>query len=147
MARILPSLMIAGAAGAGGFGLFGFGSQTASASSVAAAVSEVAAPKLLVVKYHADWCGKCKAMEAPFETARAALAEEPVLFVTFDFTDTTHAKQSEYLASVLGFDDAWGQYERQTGFGLIVDPASGKVVGELRSADAGAIESAIRKAL
>jgi thiol-disulfide isomerase/thioredoxin len=145
---MLPSLMIAGAIGATGLGVFGFGSQPASASvGAVSAVSEVAAPKLLVVKYHADWCGKCKAMQAPLETARAAVADEPVLFVTFDFTDTTRAKQSEYLASVLGFDDAWGQYERQTGFGLLVDPASGKVVGELRSPDAAAIESAIRAAL
>jgi thiol-disulfide isomerase/thioredoxin len=108
---------------------------------------EATAPKVIVIKYHAEWCGKCKALAGPLAEARANLADQPVLFVTFDFTDKAQASQSEYLASVVGFGETWSQYERQTGFALIVNPSTRQVVGEIRTADAAAIEKAIREQL
>lgn len=123
-------------AGLGGLGL-------ASASETASLV-EATMPKLVIVKFHADWCGKCKAMKSPLDSARRSLIEEPVLFVTYDFTDESKARQAEYLASVLGQDEVWSEYERRTGFALIVNPDTGEVVGELKTPDAEAIESAVR---
>ncbi|MEO0631483.1 MAG: thioredoxin domain-containing protein [Planctomycetota bacterium] len=108
---------------------------------------EAEAPKLVVMKFHADWCGRCRAMEAPTTQARAALVDEPVLFVTLDFTDQSTARQAEFLASVTGYETVWETYERQTGFSLVVNADTGEVVTELRTPDAAAIESAIREHL
>ncbi|MEO1584679.1 MAG: thioredoxin family protein [Planctomycetota bacterium] len=106
-----------------------------------------AMPKLVVAKFHADWCGKCRAMAEPLDAARRALIEEPVLFVTYDFTDESTSRQAEYLASVLGQSDVWDEYGRRTGFALLINPETGEVVSRLGTPDADAIESAVRGAL
>ena len=86
-------------------------------------------------------------MEAPTTQARAALVDEPVLFVTFDFTDQSTARQAEFLANVTGYETVWGTYERQTGFSLVVNTESGEVVTELRTPAAAAIEASLREHL
>ncbi|MEO1718091.1 MAG: thioredoxin domain-containing protein [Planctomycetota bacterium] len=141
--RLVASVGVAGAA-ALGVGTMATPALQAEAGVVAA---EAEAPKLIVMKFHADWCGRCRAMEAPTTQARAALVDEPVLFVTFDFTDQSTARQAEFLANVTGYETVWGTYERQTGFSLVVNTESGEVVTELRTPDAAAIEASIREHL
>lgn len=119
----------------------------AQAEAVAFASAEVASPRLVVVKYHANWCGKCRAMEQPLAAARLALIEEPVLFVTYDFTDESTARQSEYLASLIGYDHVWETHMRRTGFAVVVNAETGEMLAEIKTPDEAAIESAIREHL
>lgn len=145
MAGIARGLLAAGVFGAAAVGVGLMTSPAAQAEAVVRA--EVASPKVVAVKLHADWCGKCRAMEGPLRAARAALVDEPVLFVTFDFTDQSTAKQAEFLASLTGYEAIWETYERRTGFSILVNAETGEMLGEVRTPDAAAIEAAIREHL
>ncbi len=140
-------LIAAGLAGAAALGVGVLSGPAVHADAAVVEAAEVASPKLVVVKFHADWCGKCRAMEGPMTKARLALTEEPVLFVRFDFTDESTARQSEYLASLTGYDSVWETHMRKTGFSILVDADTGNMVAELRTPDEAAIESAIREHL
>ncbi|MDN5210530.1 thioredoxin domain-containing protein [Fulvivirgaceae bacterium BMA12] len=77
-------------------------------------------PKLVVVKFHADWCGSCKAMGPVVTDLTNKLDGQSVLFTQLDFTNNSTKHQSFLLASVLGIDDVVVNNEG-TGFLLVID--------------------------
>ena len=87
-------------------------------------------PKLLAVKFHADWCGSCKKMGPIFEDLRNKHDGTPVLFVTLDLTNGTTRAQAEMMASALGFGDVYAQNQK-TGFILLLDGESRQQVARL----------------
>ena len=89
-----------------------------------------AAPSLVAVKFHADWCGSCKAMGSVFEDLTNKFDGSPVLFVTFDRTNMTTKHQSELLASALGLGAVYSE-NSGTGFILLIDPATHKTLHKL----------------
>lgn len=105
-----------------------------SVSSLAAEAEEnaaSAAPELVVVKFHADWCGSCKAMGDTFEDLTSKLDSEPVLFVELDQTTTAGREQAGYLMNAMGGGEVWDEFGGKTGFILIINPADMSVVGKL----------------
>lgn len=90
-----------------------------------------AMPKVLAVKFHADWCGSCKAMGPIFEDLTNKFDSKPILFVTLDQTTTTKKRQSEYLAAALGIGESWPEYGGKTGFILLFDAHHKQVLGKL----------------
>lgn len=90
-------------------------------------------PKLVVAAFHADWCGKCKALEPSMKELMEEFAGKGVLFVSLDQTDPEKTAQAELLASEIGLGDEWADYGRKTGFAVLVNPETDKVVGMLRS--------------
>ena len=78
------------------------------------------APKIIVVKFHADGCGACKAMGPVFTDLRNKLDGRPVLFVELDLTNATTRHQSMLLASALGLGRALKEHPG-TGFILLFD--------------------------
>ena len=64
-----------------------------------------AQPRLIAVRYHADWCKPCSTLAPCFDKLKASVQDEAVLFVTLDFTDDRSRKQAEYLAAVLNLDE------------------------------------------
>lgn len=78
------------------------------------------APKLIAVKYHADWCGSCKKMGPVFEDLRDKYDGEPVLFVTLDRTNRTTRSQADFLAASLGIGDSAARHAG-TGFVVVYD--------------------------
>ncbi|MEM1027498.1 MAG: thioredoxin domain-containing protein [Planctomycetota bacterium] len=90
-----------------------------------------ATPELLVVKFHADWCGSCKSMGDTFEDLTSKLDSEPVLFVELDQTTTPGREQAGYLMNAMGGGAVWDEFGGKTGFILVINPAGMSVVGKL----------------
>lgn len=87
-------------------------------------------PKLMVVKFHADWCGSCKAMGSVVTDLTNKLDGEPVLFTELDFTNNSTKHQSLLLASALGIEKALTD-NKGTGFLLVIDTKSKQVKAKL----------------
>ncbi|MEL7059022.1 MAG: thioredoxin domain-containing protein [Acidobacteriota bacterium] len=79
-----------------------------------------AAPDLIAVKFHADWCGSCKKMGSTFEDLQNKYDGRSILFVELDLTNRTTRAQAEYLAASLGFGKVFASHPG-TGFVLLLD--------------------------
>ncbi|MCY3738423.1 MAG: thioredoxin domain-containing protein [Gemmatimonadaceae bacterium] len=77
-------------------------------------------PELYVAKVHADWCGSCQTLVPILEEVRAAVADEPVLFVQLDVTDSTRTAQARLLAAALGVEEHL-KANNKTGLVLLID--------------------------
>ncbi len=84
------------------------------------AVEGEGGPALYVAKVHADWCGSCTALVPILEEVRAEVADEPVLFVQLDVTDSTRTAQARLLAAALGVEDHF-KANNKTGLVLLID--------------------------
>jgi len=107
-----------------------FGQSTRS-TSTDAACAMASEPKVIAVKFHADWCGFCKTMGPVFEEMQAKFDQEPVLYVTLDQTRDFDRKQSMYLTHAMGLDGVWEENGGKTGFVLLIDAGTRKVVQKL----------------
>ena len=87
-------------------------------------------PKLLVIKFHADWCGSCKALGPVLTDLTNKLDGKPVLFTELDFTNQSKKHQALLLASALGVDKIVAK-NPGTGFLLVVDSKTKKVKATL----------------
>lgn len=88
-------------------------------------------PKVIAIKFHADWCGYCKAMGPVFEEMQAKYDQQPVLYVRLDQTREAGRRQAQYMARALGMGDIWAEYGGKTGFVLLVDGTTGEVIEKL----------------
>lgn len=93
--------------------------------------AEVAGPTIIAVKFHADWCGYCKAMGDVYEEMQAKFDRQPVLWITLDQTREHGRTQAEYLAYALNMKDIWSEHGGKTGFILLVNAETGQVVEKL----------------
>lgn len=87
-------------------------------------------PKLVAVKVHADWCGRCPMIAPVFAELTADFGNRPVLFVTLDITDDLRRQQARYLARALDiewvFDESF-----ESGIITLVDREQREVVARL----------------
>ena len=58
-------------------------------------------PKPIAVKFHADWCGACKAMGPVFTDLGNKLDGRLVLFVELDFTNATTRQSLKEMAAAI----------------------------------------------
>jgi len=79
------------------------------------------APSLVVAKFHADWCGACRAMGDVATDLANKHDGQPILFVTMDLTNATTKRQSEMRAAALGLGDLFDANQDKTGFLVVVD--------------------------
>ncbi|KKK88084.1 hypothetical protein LCGC14_2746740 [marine sediment metagenome] len=87
--------------------------------------------KVIAVKFHADWCGYCKAMGNVFEEMQAKFDTQPVLYVTLDQTREFNRRQSKFLANALGLADIWSEHGSKTGFILLIDGKARSIIAKL----------------
>ena len=87
-------------------------------------------PELLIVKFHADWCGSCKAIGPALENLTNKLDSKPVLFVELDFTNQTTKHQAHLLASAIGIEKIVAD-NNTTGFILIIDSETKEIKAKL----------------
>jgi thiol-disulfide isomerase/thioredoxin len=96
---------------------------------------EIEAPKLMVVKFHADWCRICRAMGPVFEDLQNKMDGQNILFVKLDFTNNQTKHQANMLGAALGIAPVLKANYRRTGFILIIDPKTKKVLQKLTKDD------------
>lgn len=77
-------------------------------------------PALYVIKVHADWCGSCKALVPILKEVQAEVADQPVLFVELDVTDSTLTSQARLLAAALDVEDHF-KANNKTGLVLLIN--------------------------
>ncbi len=107
---------------------------------------KVNSPDLLVVKFHADWCGSCIAMGPTFEDVQTKFDNENISFVKLDFTDSITTSQANKTGDSLGIQPILLENNRKTGFVLIIDNESKKVLYKLTKNDnVDVMESKIRE--
>jgi len=110
--------------------------------------NDIKSPKLMAVKFHADWCRVCRAMGPVFEDLQNKMDGSNVLFIKLDFTNNQTKHQANLLGAELGIKDILQQNYRRTGFVLVIDAKTKKVLKKLTAADdVYSMESKIRALL
>lgn len=107
---------------------------TAPATTAQSQESEsIKTPKVIAVKFHADWCGFCKAMGPVMTDLQNKFDGQPALFVTFDLTNQTSKNQAEMHAAALGLSDLWKSNGGSTGKIYLVEIDNRKAITTLTS--------------
>jgi len=88
-------------------------------------------PEIIAIKFHADWCGYCKARGSVFEELQAKYDQQPVLYETFDQTRQFKRTQSRYMAHAMDLGNVWEDHGGKTGFILLIDADSREVIQKL----------------
>jgi len=121
--------------------------QPGSASKPSGQARAAEAPKVIAINFYADWCPGCKALKPKLEEAMKDAAGQPCLTVKLDQTDKD-SKQAEYMLSALGLGDLWKENAGKTGFVLLVDAKTHKVMNTITyKQDVKEIQSALMAAL
>ncbi|GEM_PF-650487 len=102
--------------------------------SLAAASLSAAEAELVVLKFHADWCGSCKTMGPVLEDLQNKFDGKAVLFLEFDRTNRSTEHQAMLLADVMDISPLYSE-QKGTGYLLLVDAESGKVLDRFTKAD------------
>jgi thiol-disulfide isomerase/thioredoxin len=89
-----------------------------------------AAPKVIALTFYADWCPGCKALAPKLKEVMESSAAQPCLFVKLDQT-AKESHQAEYMLAALRLGDLWKEHGGTTGFVLLVDAKTRKVVSTL----------------
>ncbi len=88
--------------------------------------------KLWVVKFHADWCPSCQAIEPEYTDLQDEFNGKPILFARFDFTNSFYSNQTYLMASAMGIGDIFTKYN-SIGYMLLIDPKTKEIKGKLTS--------------
>lgn len=122
---------------------------SADRGTAVAALEDGPKAEYMLVKFHADWCPKCRALQPAWDSARSQLADSDanVLFVQLDRTDEARSRQSALLATELDLTEAWNKYRRVNGSMVLFNAKTGEAVKEFsRGTTASDIQNAIRNA-
>ncbi|WOO41383.1 TlpA family protein disulfide reductase [Rubellicoccus peritrichatus] len=92
---------------------------------------EAAEPKVIGLLFYSDSCGSCKVLDPKIETAKNDYTTEPILFVTFDHSNAGSKNQAALLADSLSLGKIYDAQKKASGYMLLVDPKSGKVITKL----------------
>lgn len=101
---------------------------TAAAQEPSAASS---GPKIVGVLFYADWCASCKVLEPKLDEVKKQLMDQPIYFTRVDMTDDCTKKQSGMFAEWVGIGEIYREHAPKTGFMLLIEPQSKKVMGKL----------------
>lgn len=117
------------------FVLFGLLFVLMPASSLGTQSSPQAAepgkPKLIALLMYADWCASCRVLEPKLNEVKREFQGKPVLFTRFDLTDEFTKDQSAQYAAWVGLGEYYVENEGKTGFLLLIDAESKKLLGKV----------------
>ncbi|TVQ85545.1 MAG: thioredoxin [Micavibrio sp.] len=115
-------------------------------SAQAAVEEKIERPEITIMKFDAEWCASCRAMEPALKEFLEETAGKPVLFVPLNLTDKNTRQHSAYLAASLGFGDVFEKHGDRTGFALLLDKDGNEKGRFTRDMDAEAMMAALKKA-
>src|SRR6266849_9686807 len=115
-------------------GLLGI-SLTALAQEKQAPKQKVEPPKVLAVLFYADWCSSCKELEPKLNKVKRDFEGKPILFTRFDLTDDFTNDQAARYAALLGLEKYYTDNAGKTGYMLLIDSQSKKVLGRINKQD------------
>ncbi len=105
------------------------------------------APKVIALTFYADWCPGCKALAPKLREVMESSAAQPCLFVKLDQT-AKESRQAEYMLAALRLGDLWAEHAGTTGYVLLVDAKTRKVVSKLTAdQDTKAMQAALDSAM
>lgn len=87
--------------------------------------------KIIAMLFYADWCGSCKVLEPKIDQVKTEFKDESIFFTRFDLTDDFTVAQSKRFASLIGLEDVLKKNGGKTGYMVLLDARSGKVLGKL----------------
>lgn len=107
--------------------------RTSLAAAAALGLGGLAQAEPVAVQFHADWCGKCEALEPKLADADDAFGAAGIVFVRLDFTDRSEAARMAQLdkAEAAGLLAIYEAHAPGTGFVLLVDDESGETLGKI----------------
>lgn len=97
--------------------------QAPAAATTSETAAEAQDSRPLIVKVHADWCAKCKAIAPTWTRIEAELADEARV-VVLDVTDEKRAAEAKRLAAELGIGEFFAQFRAKTGTVAIFEPGN-----------------------
>ncbi len=127
---VYAAIVVVASGIAGGAGVVGAAGTGQDADQSTRELKSAAAPELMVVRFHADWCGVCTKLAPNYAKLREKFCDS-VLFVTLDLTDRPLDRQAEFLAGALDVGDLWKDNRLQVGKTYVVATKSGCVVSEI----------------
>ena len=92
----------------------------------------LAEQEVYVIKFHADWCPKCKSLTPVYDAVAKSFSDKPVSFVKLDVTDKAKTKESGETMKELGLGDVWAKNEGKNGFIMLVDAETKESVKVLK---------------
>lgn len=87
------------------------------------ATTETEDSRPLIVKVHADWCAKCRAIAPTWTRIEEELADEARV-VVLDVTDEKRAGEAKSLAAELGIAEFFAAFRARTGTVAIFEPGA-----------------------
>ena len=109
---------------------------------------KVEPPKVLAVLFYADWCSWCKELEPKLNKVKRDFEGKPILFTRFDLTDEFTNDQAARYAALLGLENYYTENAGKTGYMLLIDSQSKKVLGRINKQDTSeAMKAALTSAL
>lgn len=121
--------------------------QPGSDSKPSGAQAAAEVPKVIAINFYAEWCPGCKALKPKLEEAMKDAAGQPCLTVTLDQTDKD-SNQAQYMLAALGLGDLWKEHAGKTGYVLLVNTKTKKVVATINyKQDVKEIKSTLMTAL
>lgn len=96
-----------------------------------AEAAPVEAPALLALRFTADSCPVCRALEPHILALQPTYEARGVRFETWDMTGIGGRMDAASRARDLGLEDVWKAHANTVGYVLLVDPGARKVVGQL----------------
>ena len=85
--------------------------------------------EVLLVKYHADWCGSCKALSPMLEKLNQKLSGKNTKYVELNLTDNSTTELAKSLVKNHGIAPL--AEKQKTGFVSIIDANSKEILGKL----------------
>jgi len=92
---------------------------------------EEGAPRIIGLLMYADWCQSCKVLEPKLSKVKKDFEGKGIFFTRLDMTDEFTMYQSSLYASWVGFEEIFRENEGRTGYMLLIDPNSKKVLSKV----------------
>lgn len=86
--------------------------------------------RLVAATFRSNWCGACHVLEPKIAKVKPAFLEQPVEFITFDFSFGQRRGLADRAAEE-GILDAYEAYAGRTGFMLLLDRETGDILTQI----------------